>query len=296
MKLRKVFSRSWFLPVLLVFTFSIFTTSCGNNVTTNPLSTSTKDDIQDGNRQPTNPDPDSRQEPVPEVKVALFGDTEAGNGFTSVLKLATAEKANIVVINGDFGYGSSSEIWKSKLKAAINTDTTLVIGAIGNHEIENGETNAYITIFDGLRTPLNELKKHCTGTPILSEGHDIVAVDETCTFGNVSIIESGIGQVLSTNYLENRLESKLKATPINNWKLVGYHFTLANMNPGIKGDQATFKFFDLIRQYGAIGAQAHTHSVMASCPIVSQFAKGAAVKCHPDFSTDLESRFVSFLL
>jgi hypothetical protein len=108
----------------------------------------------------------------------------------------------------------------------------------------------------------------------------------------VSIIENGIGQVLSKPYLEGRLEAKLKAVPMENWKLVGYHFTLTSMNPGIKGDENTYKFFDLIRQYGAIGAQAHTHTVMASCPVMSVFSKGAAIKCHPDFGMNLEDRFV----
>ena len=93
-------------------------------------------------------------------------------------------------------------------------------------------------------------------------------------------------------YLENRLEAKLKAAPSANWKLVGYHYTLASMNPGFKGDQATYRFFDLIRQYGAIGAQAHTHSAMASCPISSPFKRGGKVVCHPEFKA-LESRFVA---
>ena len=45
--------------------------------------------------------------------------------------------------------------------------------------------------------------------------------------------------MLSKTYLENRLDIKLKTVPIDNWKLVGYHFTLSSLNPGLKGDEAT---------------------------------------------------------
>lgn len=226
-----------------------------------------------------------------ELIVALLGDTGAGSSFGSVLKLVAAERANVVMINGDFGYGSSASTWKKRLTESIDTEKHLVIGSLGNHDVF--EKNNYISAFESFRTSSNGLKVKCTGTPGITTGHDIIIVDEQCTFGNVSIASSGIGQVLTESYLEERLENKLFKMPADNWKLVGYHFTLGSMNPGIKGTQSTAKFFDLIRQFGAIGVQAHTHSVMASCPISSPFTSGSAIpKCSPNFGKDLEDRFV----
>ncbi|MGE3973988.1 MAG: metallophosphoesterase [Bdellovibrionales bacterium] len=229
-------------------------------------------------------------EKADEFKIALIGDTEAGAGFGSVLKLIATEKANVVMINGDLGYGSSPDMWKGRLTSSIDTDSIAVIGTLGNHDV-GSNTSKYVSIFDNLRTDKNGLKTACTGSVGVSEGHDIVAADEVCTFGNVSIVSNAIGQIFTKTYLENRLEAKLKIIPATNWKLVGYHFTLSSMNPGLKGDESSFRFFDLIRQYGAIGAQAHTHSAMASCPISSPFKSGSAIQCHPEFKS-LEGRFV----
>lgn len=233
---------------------------------------------------------------VPEVKVALLGDTGAGTNFASVLRLVASEKAQVVMINGDLGYAASPGDWKRRVDSSIDTDSHLLIGALGNHDVDGSggsSADSYVAIFNSFRSEKNGLTRACTGGTRIENGRDTVAVDEVCTFGNVSIIPNGIGQVLSRSYLENRLEEKLARAPGANWKLVGYHYTLASMNPGIKSDQASFRFFDLIRTYGAIGAQAHTHSVMATCPISSPFAKGAPVRCHPEFGGNLEDRYVA---
>lgn len=234
---------------------------------------------------------ENQQVAIPEIKVALTGDTEAATNFESVLKLVTAEKANLLMINGDFGYGYSPATWQKKVTSTVDINTLPIIATLGNHDVGGTKTDTYINIIQGFRNAKNGLTTACTGKPGVSEGHDITAVDEVCTIGNISIVGSGIGQVLSKTYLENRLDAKLKAVPNGNWKLAGYHFTLASMNPGIKGDEATQKFFDIIRQNGAIGAQGHTHIAMASCPISSTFQKGAAVQCHPSFTNPAE-RFI----
>lgn len=227
-----------------------------------------------------------------EIKIALIGDTGAGSNFGAVLKLIADEQANVVMINGDFGYGAAPEAWRDRVTSSIDINSLSVIGSLGNHDVEDNNTNQYISILNSFRTKQNGLTKACTGKSAVTEGRDIIAADEVCTFGNVSVIASGIGQVLSASYLENRLEKKLKDAPLENWKLVGYHYTLASMNPGIKSDQSTHRFFDTIRKYGAIGAQGHTHSAMATCPISSSFLKGNKLpECHPEFS-NIEERFV----
>jgi hypothetical protein len=228
--------------------------------------------------------------PLLEVKIALIGDTEGGSNFGSVLKMVAAEKANALMINGDFGYAYTPEQWRQRVLSSVDINTLPIIATLGNHDVGKN-TNTYVSILKSFRNEKNGLTTLCTGSSAISEGHDIIAVDETCTFGNVSIVGSGIGQVLTKPYLESRFAQKLKAVPQGNWKLAGYHFTLSSMNPGLKGDEVTQSFFDLIRQSGAIGAQGHTHSAMASCPISSAFKKGAAIACHPEFKNP-EERFI----
>jgi hypothetical protein len=221
-----------------------------------------------------------------------MGDTQAGVNFGSVLKLAASEGAHVIMINGDFGYDNSPDTWKQRVLNSIDIEKHLVIGSLGNHDI--GGKNEYLSAFQSFRTSFNGLNKKCTGTSGIAQGHDIIITDEVCTFGNVSIVSSAIGQVFTPAYLESQLAKKLAAVPKDQWKLVGYHFTLQSMNAGIKGSEVSPNFFDLIRQYGAIGAQAHTHSVMASCPISSPFISGSTPpQCHASFGSDLEARFVA---
>lgn len=231
------------------------------------------------------------QAAVPEIKIALTGDTEAATNFEQVLKLVASEKASMLMINGDFGYGYSPATWQKKVTSTVDINALPIIATLGNHDVGGTKTDTYINIIQGFRNDKNGLTKACTGKPGVTTGHDITAVDEVCTIGNISIIGSGIGQVLTKSYLEKQLDAKLKAVPEGNWKLVGYHFTLASMNPGIKGDEASQTFFDIIRKSGAIGAQGHTHIAMASCPISSVFAAGLPVQCHPNFVTPAE-RFI----
>jgi hypothetical protein len=230
---------------------------------------------------------------VKPIKVALLGDTDAGVNFGSVLALTAAEKSDVVMINGDFGYSSTPAAWKARVVSAIDYNTHPIIGALGNHDRLSNNMGTYISIFDSFRTPKNGLKSACTGLPTLSLNQDTTIIDESCTFGNVTLIANAIGQTYTKPYLESRLESKLISAPANNWKLVGYHYSIPTMNPGLKSsEENSYAFFDLIRKYGAMGAQAHTHSVMASCPIASPFVKGGSVKCHRGFGPDLEDRFV----
>lgn len=230
---------------------------------------------------------------VREFKVAVLGDTGAKINFPKVLKLIADEQSNLVLINGDFGYSASASTWKSVLQKNLDTDKYPVIGALGNHDVGFLNTGRYISIFKSLRNKNNGLSVNCTGSfSILPWMGDITAADEVCTFGNVSIVVSAIGQIFRKSYFEHRLENKLKRIPKDHWKLVGYHYTLESMTPGLKPTENTHEFFDLIRRYGAIGAQAHTHSVMASCPISSKFDNKKPVACSPHF-TDLNERFVA---
>lgn len=225
-----------------------------------------------------------------EVKIALIGDTDVGSNFRSVLKMVALEKPNLLMINGDLGYKATPAAWKKRVISSVDINKLPIIATLGNHDLASATTK-YIEIINGFRTTSNGLKTVCTGKTPIVEDQDITAVDEVCTLGNVSVIGSAIGQVLTTTYLENRLATKLEAVPEGNWKLVGYHFTLASMNVGTKADQATHEFFDIIRKSGAIGAQAHTHFATATCPISSVFEKNAPIVCHPTF-TNPDERFV----
>lgn len=230
-----------------------------------------------------------------EFKVALMGDTGANQSFARVLELALAENVDMIMINGDLGYGRRSAKWKERVLSVVNPSQVLIIGSLGNHDVERNQAQGYIDVLQSFRSPENKLTELCTGKPNMAKSSDVTAVNEVCNFGNVTVVASAIGQGglgYPDSYYESELEQKLNAAPKKNWKLVGYHYTLSSMNPGLKGTQATHKFFDIIRKHGAVGAQGHTHTAMASCPIVSPFRSGEPVLCHPDFY-DLEKRFIA---
>lgn len=248
-----------------------------------------------------------------ELKVALIGDTDSKENFRTALKIARTGGANVIMINGDFVYlnddepkrafFSKAQTWKQILQEEIDLNRTAVIGSLGNHDVDFNDNNGtawedeFIKYFDSFRNSYNGLRRKCTGAPGLSKMRDVTLVNEVCTFGNVSIVASSINLFhehgFSSQFFEDELHKKLSAAPASNWKLAGYHFTLASMNrAGKSEDQNTHRFFDIIRQHGAIGAQAHTHQVMASCSISSPFRLGEAVRCDRQFGNDSSNRWV----
>jgi len=248
--------------------------------------------------------------PFPEITVALIGDTDVNSAFADALALVKSESPDILMINGDFAYLNDGEgldefyeyaaTWKQRLLEQIDIENVAVIGSLGNHEVDpNSGDNAmeerFLQYFDDFRTPSNGLGNACTGQPTLSVSADVTLVNEVCNFGNLSIVVSGINQLytdgFSTEFFEGALDTKLSDIPDSNWSLVGFHFSLASMNrAGKDTDQATHAFFDSIREYGAIGVQAHTHSASASCSISSPFVEGQPVVCDPQYLGDMAVR------
>lgn len=246
-----------------------------------------------------------------EITIALLGDTDIGDDFIEGLELTKRENPEIIMINGDFAYNNSGtttkeevKIWDEELRRTINFDKYSVLGSIGNHDIDQDDIRSHsgdilhrhVNNFFSYRNSSNQLKQKCTGGTDLSGTSDTVLLNEVCTFGNLSVIMSGVGvtEKVSKTYYENQLEQKLKKLPDNQWKLIGYHYTLTSMNRSGKiRDQNTHRFFDLIRQYGGIGVQAHTHAAMASCPIAVPFKEGDPVRCKPDFKNNVDDRKIS---
>src|SRR5690606_35901305 len=111
-----------------------------------------------------------------EIKVALLGDTEAGSGFADVLGLIKAENADVVMINGDFGYNSSPQQWESRLRQSMDPNQYFIIGSLGNHDTVGSQEEQYVSIFQGFRTAENGLSQLCTGGTDVAEGRDAILV------------------------------------------------------------------------------------------------------------------------
>ncbi len=244
-----------------------------------------------------------------ELKVALMGDTDIHEKFTQGLELAKREGTEVMMINGDFAYAEDglSDVetvyaWRDRIERSIDFNQISVIGSVGNHDIDkkdqlghNGEMlHRYIKYFGRFRNSQNQLNEKCTGQSEIRQDRDVMLMNEVCTFGNVSIVASAIGitEVFPDSFYENELKKKLSQMPTENWKLAGYHYTLKSMNMAGKGDQTTHTFFDIIRQQGAIGVQAHTHTAMASCPIGGRFAENSPVRCLANFENDVYNRYI----
>ena len=132
---------------------------------------------------------------TPEIKIALIGDTEAGADFGSVLKLAANERADALMINGDFGYGASPEKWKDRVMASVDTDRLPIIGTLGNHDVSAAAK--YIAIFNSFRTQENGLQQRCTGTTGMPSGLQCFCTSNSYPRGfgagcNEPLSESGV--------------------------------------------------------------------------------------------------------
>src|SRR5262245_57021140 len=69
------------------------------------------------------------------LKLAFLGDQGVGDDSRRVLELVARERADALVILGDFAYGDASpRDWNAQLDAALGADFP-VFAVIGNHDV-----------------------------------------------------------------------------------------------------------------------------------------------------------------
>lgn len=178
----------------------------------------------------------SAQTPPTNFKVAFIGDTEGGADFEQVLNLIKNEGTNLVMQQGDFGYGSGYSGWTSKVNSVLGTNFPF-LGSDGNHD----NWSEYQVFFkDRLsKMGLNPNDLNSSDYSVVYQGLKLVFVKEG---GNPAYIQQ---QFAGDNHT---------------WKICSWHKNQNAMQVGGKGDDQGWESYENCRLNGAIIATAHEHS------------------------------------
>lgn len=186
-----------------------------------------------------------------QVTVAFTGDQGTGDSARAVLQLIEDEGADLLLIQGDLGYGSrSADQWIENIDGILGSDFPVLL-SVGNHE--NHEWPEYQRWLLQRIVDLPELI--CEGNP---------GVKAHCTFRGISIVQvaQGVDEVEGVaarddyaQYLDQEL-----ADASNVWRICSWHKNQKSMQVGGKNDETGWDVYAACLKNGAIVATAHEHS------------------------------------
>lgn len=182
----------------------------------------------------------------PDLKVAFVGDQGTNSNTLAVLNLIKKEKAQFVVLLGDFDYEDDPAQWEGDLVAGLGADFP-VFGVIGNHdELKWAGT-------DGYQARLEARLAKIPGAECKGE----YGVKAACTYRGLFFILSGAGTEGTGHdaYIKEQL-----AADKSIWRVCAWHKNQQDMQIGSKGDEAGWGVYQACQNGGALIMTGHEHS------------------------------------
>lgn len=185
------------------------------------------------------------------LTVAFIGDQGAGESARRVLELIRAEGAELVLHQGDLGYGKPPAEWDALITDVFGADFPY-FATIGNHDVHRwyGADGYQVR----LQARLDRIEgAHCTGD---------LGVKAVCSYRGLTFIQSGIGTLPDRPdepdhiaFLKEQL-----ARSEGPWTVCSWHKDQREMQLGHKADEVGWAAYEACREAGAIIATAHEHS------------------------------------
>ena len=185
------------------------------------------------------------------VKVAFTGDQGVGSNSKAVLSLIADEGTDLLMIQGDLGYGeNAASQWEANLNDALGRNfPTLVV--VGNHE--NYEWPIYKRLTQQRIDRIGALS--CSGD---------TGVKSVCRFNNLDIVHvaPGVNEVAGVKADDNYadyIRSNFQGSS-NRWRICSWHKNQNVMQTGSKGNSTGWDVYDACLDAGAIITVAHEHA------------------------------------
>ncbi len=184
----------------------------------------------------------------PGFKVAFIGDQDVGGSARAVLSLIDAEGADMVLHQGDLGYGDESDPqraidWDAQITDILGADFPY-FASVGNHDTGNWPTYRQLLLDRLALVP----GANCSGD---------YGVAAACSYQGLFFILSGAGTMGSDHaaYIRAQL-----AQDDSIWRVCTWHKNQNAMQVGSKPDEVGWEPYEECRLGGAIIATAHEHS------------------------------------
>ncbi|MCB0308154.1 MAG: metallophosphoesterase [Bdellovibrionales bacterium] len=195
-----------------------------------------------------------------DFKIAFIGDQGVRQDSKDVLALIKSEGANAVLHQGDFDYNDNANDWMNQINQYLGDATTIpYLVSSGNHDqsaLNNYQAKYVERLNQYNASKPDEQKVYCTGEAL---------VDQSCIFGGIYMIFSGIGSIGGSSqkqehldYLRQSLSSTVARDSV--WKICSWHKNQHLMQVGGKSDETGWEVYEACRDDGAIIATGHEHS------------------------------------
>ena len=185
------------------------------------------------------------------LTVAFIGDQGMGKYARRVLELISAEGAEMVLHQGDLGYGEPPEKWDALITDVLGADFPY-FATIGNHDVDDWYGADGYQAF--LQARLDRIEAaRCSGD---------LGVQAFCSYRGLFFIQSGIGTLPDEPDHPDHI-AFLKAELTGSkapWKVCSWHKVQREVQLGHKPDEVGWAAYEACREAGAIIATGHEHS------------------------------------
>lgn len=193
--------------------------------------------------------------------LALLGDQGSGSDTKAVYELLLQEKADMLLILGDFDYEDDPDAWASEMEGVLG-DSFPVFGVIGNHD-----TDAWSGYQDKLEARLAKIPgASCSGD---------LGVKSACTYRGLHFVLSGLGTKGSDGDHEKHIAEALAADD-SLWSLCTFHKNQRDLQAGDKPDDLTWEALKNCQDDGSIIVMGHEHSYARTVTLTDIGNKGAS--------------------
>ncbi len=216
------------------------------------------------------------------VKVAFIGDQSVGSNARSVLQLVANEGTDLLMIQGDLGYGATAASqWEANLNESVGPNFPVLV-VVGNHE--NFEWPLYQSLTQRRIDRASGLS--CDGN---------VGVKATCQFENIDIVQVSPGihevaGVLAEDNYADYIRSVFDGAN-DRWRICSWHKNQNALQTGSKGDATGWDIYDACLDAGAMIAVAHEHAYSRTY-LLSDFENQTVVHRNNDMTLQPGQSFV----
>jgi hypothetical protein len=212
------------------------------------------------------------------LKVAFFGDTAHGDNFLDVLALVKRESTDMMMIQGDLTYGlfTSPNDWFKVIDNSVNAawagssaDVTIpFFVAKGNHDSDWSEIGG-------------GLSARMTSWGVAPDDGDPTTQNYAVTYNGLKMVMVTDSETTPSRaeYVESQL-----ANDQHVWKICAWHKNMRASNVGPKDDEMSWTIYETCRKYGAIVAQAHSHTYSRSKTLIDDASQTVDPNCSDPFA------------
>jgi predicted phosphodiesterase len=177
----------------------------------------------------------------------MFGDQGINDNSKKVLQMLKDERAELLIINGDFDRKNNPKAWKQMHAQILGTDFPIICVA-GNHDI--AKWNEYQNI----------IQEWEANPKLLCKGE--AGVQTVCTYKGIKIVSTTPGLYADLNHTKYIEDAFIDDDSI--WKICSWHKNMADMQTGQKGDETGWGVYEACRENGALITTAHEHAYARS--------------------------------